>query len=355
VSSVKRFLHVTRVLFRAGEREEARALLDQLLTRDPSLAQLPEVQCLEWSFAWEASQQPRLDALLEQVPQDCQWQLRALRSRPAHEVGKKEWVHFARRAGRTARRQPLMWAVLQQAWIQAGTSKTAYLKSILKRLPEFAARAHDWDAQWAIYQLEIAIAEQLRDFSALEHVLRRAHAHCLEIRAMGEFYEVLLGLARLARYQDRPSQAARRLALLKRTLQGEWWTRLRQKVEEEEHAAQEHTADWIVDAERGIIHTRERGEIVVGRQHVLLEILKALSRHAGLTKAEIIQRVWREIYRPEAHDNKLYYNINRLRKLIEPDMKAPRYVLNHASGYRLAPGLRVRLLHQESPRKVSGK
>lgn len=64
---------------------------------------------------------------------------------------------------------------------------------------------------------------------------------------------------------------------------------------------------------------------------------------AGLSKAEIIQRVWKEKYRPEAHDNKLYYNINRLRKLIEPDTKHPQYLLNWREGYRLAPGLRVRL------------
>ena len=58
----------------------------------------------------------------------------------------------------------------------------------------------------------------------------------------------------------------------------------------------------------------------------------------GLSKAEIIQHVWSEPYRPEAHDNKLYYNINRLRKLIEPDVRKPQYLLNWKEGYRLAPG-----------------
>jgi DNA-binding winged helix-turn-helix (wHTH) protein len=64
----------------------------------------------------------------------------------------------------------------------------------------------------------------------------------------------------------------------------------------------------------------------------------------GLSKAEIIEHVWKEAYRPEAHDNKLYYNINRLRKLIEPDVRNPQYLLNWKEGYRLAPGLRVLLL-----------
>jgi DNA-binding winged helix-turn-helix (wHTH) protein len=83
---------------------------------------------------------------------------------------------------------------------------------------------------------------------------------------------------------------------------------------------------------------------------VLLSILEALSDahqkpgtdfDRGLSKAEIIEFVWKESYRPEAHDNKLYYNINRLRKLIEPDVRKPQYLLNWKEGYRLAPGLRI--------------
>ncbi|NDD91733.1 hypothetical protein EBZ37_06585, partial [bacterium] len=55
--------------------------------------------------------------------------------------------------------------------------------------------------------------------------------------------------------------------------------------------------------------------------------------------------------RPLAHDNKLYYNINRLRRLIEPDMKQPQYLLNWKEGYRLAPGLRVQVVGANNPLK----
>ena len=87
--------------------------------------------------------------------------------------------------------------------------------------------------------------------------------------------------------------------------------------------------------------------------HFLLVILEALSeahsrpgtdRERSLSKAELIERVWKQEYVPEAHDNKLYYNINRLRKLIEPDVRKPKYLLNWREGYRFAPGLRVRLV-----------
>jgi DNA-binding winged helix-turn-helix (wHTH) protein len=94
---------------------------------------------------------------------------------------------------------------------------------------------------------------------------------------------------------------------------------------------------------------------------VLLDILKALSEAheagkdgKGLTKAEIIQQVWRENYRPEAHDNKLYYNINRLRKLIEPNMKSPVFLLNWKEGYRLAPGLNVQVISSGDSQFESG-
>jgi DNA-binding winged helix-turn-helix (wHTH) protein len=80
--------------------------------------------------------------------------------------------------------------------------------------------------------------------------------------------------------------------------------------------------------------------------HILEALLNAHEKtggdfERGLSKAEIIESVWKESYSPEAHDNKLYYNINRLRKIIEPNIRKPQYLLNWKEGYRLAPGLRI--------------
>ncbi len=68
----------------------------------------------------------------------------------------------------------------------------------------------------------------------------------------------------------------------------------------------------------------------------------------GLSKQEIIESVWKESYNPEAHDGKLYYNINRIRKLLETDQKNPVYLLNWRQGYRLAPELKVRIIQGEN-------
>jgi DNA-binding winged helix-turn-helix (wHTH) protein len=129
------------------------------------------------------------------------------------------------------------------------------------------------------------------------------------------------------------------------------------EIQAERTRLEQDAVDLLIDSRRCLVQTRESGSIALGKQYVLLQILEALS-HAhgrpgedderGLSKAEIIQRVWKESYRPEAHDNKLYYNINRLRKLIEPDVRKPQYLLNWKEGYRLAPGLKVHLVGQSS-------
>lgn len=364
MSSAKDLLHVIRVLFRIGERDEALAEIRRCRKLYPSSSCDDDLRRIEWDLAWERADLAFLqNGLVESAnfQTDVEWVWRRVRSLEMLDptAARREWVMARRKMGRH-RAWPLWWRVQCERarlrlWPSHRPIPATVLKKLQRSLGTWMSEAVDPRTQWELLRLEWELEERLGNWPAMEGALRRAHALCLEHRSMGEFYEVLLGLARLARHQDRMGQATRRLALLRRVLKGTAWTRLRTCVEIEEKAGSEITADWVVDAERGIIHTRDRGEIVVGRQHVLLEILKALARQAGLTKAEIIQKVWREIYRPEAHDNKLYYNINRLRKLIEPDMKEPRYVLNHATGYRLAPGLKVRLLGQESPRKLLGK
>jgi hypothetical protein len=119
----------------------------------------------------------------------------------------------------------------------------------------------------------------------------------------------------------------------------------------QERARLDHdTVDILVDSRHCTLEIREKGEVSIGKQYVLLHILEELmlahrsagsDHERGLSKAEIIRKVWKEKYRPDQHDNKLYYNINRLRKLIEPDLRKPKYLLNWKEGYRLAPELKI--------------
>ncbi len=138
--------------------------------------------------------------------------------------------------------------------------------------------------------------------------------------------------------------------MTKATAGGTEFAYLRGTIQDERNRLESDAIDLLIDSRKCEVSTRESKGMTIGKQYVLLGILEALTdahgkdepdSERGLSKSEIIERVWKEKYRPEAHDNKLYYNINRLRKLIEPDMKHPQYLLNWKEGYRLAPGLKV--------------
>ncbi|MEK6706757.1 MAG: winged helix-turn-helix domain-containing protein [Bdellovibrionota bacterium] len=169
---------------------------------------------------------------------------------------------------------------------------------------------------------------------------------------------VLWGYARICRLQRNYVQAYWYLDLLEKTTSGPGFGLLRRDILADRVKLEQDAVDLLIDSRQGIIKTRETKKISVRKQYVLLHILEVLSEahsrqgddmERGLSKAQIIEYVWKEKYQPEAHDNKLYYNINRLRKLIEPDVRKPQYLLNWKEGYRLAPGLKIQLVDGKHP------
>ena len=145
---------------------------------------------------------------------------------------------------------------------------------------------------------------------------------------------------------------------------------IKRELARERSRLEQDSVDLLIDSQRGYVKTRTSEQISFKKQYVLLDILKVLSEAhrggsaekpeeeneaKGVSKGAIIERVWGEKYRPEAHDNKLYYNINRLRKLIEPDAKHPQILVNWKEGYRLAPGLKVQWVGPVSQGKKQGR
>jgi DNA-binding winged helix-turn-helix (wHTH) protein len=194
------------------------------------------------------------------------------------------------------------------------------------------------------------VSEEARLFDEAIGWYQKSHASFLSEHHWFYHLYVLFGYARVARQQQSYPQAYWYLDLVDKAASSPAFGSLRRQLLQERDRLQNDAVDLLIDGRRGVIKTREGGQISLRKQYVLLHILEALSlahnqagqdSERGLSKAEIIERVWNESYRPEAHDNKLYYNINRLRKLIEPDMRQPQYLLNWKEGYRLAPGLRV--------------
>jgi DNA-binding winged helix-turn-helix (wHTH) protein len=201
----------------------------------------------------------------------------------------------------------------------------------------------------ALNMIKGRLAELDGDLSAAKEWYQKAHADYMRDRNWYSSIYVLYAYARLHRRLRNFTEAYWNLDLAAKAVGAEFLN-LKRQLDSERRLLQEDAIDLLIDSRSLIVSTRENAELNLGKQYVLLGILEALSEahnrsaedaEHGLSKAEIIERVWKEKYRPEAHDNKLYYNINRLRKLIEPDVRHPRYLLNWKEGYRLAPGMKV--------------
>ncbi len=265
--------------------------------------------------------------------------LRAVRkeSKPAPEALAKGWVMLA----------AMLW--------QRGHLKRAQL------LTHELLRRHEPEnlkgINGILYLVLGNIDERDRKYDSARQWYQKAHGSFLGEHNWYYHLYVLYGYARLSRHQQNYSEAYWYLNLMEKACSGPEFGLLLREIARERDKLAADAVDLVIDSRHCTVQTRENRSIALGKQYVLLDILQSLSdahgregddADRGLSKAEIIERVWKENYRPEAHDNKLYYNINRLRKLIEPDVKNPQYLLNWKEGYRLAPGLRIQFIGGKS-------
>lgn len=206
------------------------------------------------------------------------------------------------------------------------------------------------------YLMLVRIAEREGDIPKAKQLLQKAFAQSVSEHNWYHYLYVLYGYACISRLDQDFIQARFYLDLLENALVHEEMKNLKSGVLEERVKLNLNRVDLEIDLNRSTIRTRE-GEVNLRRQHLLIEIIHQLviahelkadgDSKQGLSKQEIIEKVWKETYNPEAHDGKLYYNINRIRKLLEPDQKKPIYLLNWRQGYRLAPELKVRVTQGE--------
>ena len=198
------------------------------------------------------------------------------------------------------------------------------------------------------YLLLCRLAERTGDTALARQWLQKAFAESVSEHNWYHYLFVLYGFARVSRLEQDFIQSRFYLDLLEKAVVAEEFRNLRNEIAEERVKLNLNRVDLEIDLNRSLVRTRE-GEINLRRQHLLIEILHQLAKahDHGLAKSEIIEKVWGEAYQPEAHDGKLYYNINRIRKLIEPDQKKPQYLLNWRQGYRLAPELKLRVIQGE--------
>lgn len=242
-------------------------------------------------------------------------------------------------------------AVVAQA--QGKHQRARYLGEVILK---YAERERPRGILASTYLMLRYLAEKENDIPLAKKWLQKAFAEAVSEHNWYHYLYVLFGHAKVARLEQDYVQARFYLDLLEKAIVSEELRNLRQGILEERVKLNLNRVDLEIDLNRSVIRTRE-GEINLRRQHLLIEIIHQLAAahgrneeesKQGLAKSEIIEKVWGESYNPEAHDGKLYYNINRIRKLIEPDQKKPQYLLNWRQGYRLAPELKVRVIQGEN-------
>lgn len=175
-----------------------------------------------------------------------------------------------------------------------------------------------------------------------------AHSILKNQRNWSHYYYVLLGLGRTYLMMDDVIRANTFFELVKEAVSGLELNALKRLLERVTNAVQTGAPKLLIDRERKVLIEKQIGEVHFERRFVLLEILYLLASEPGriFTKEDLVDRIWRESYNPMIHDSKVYTSISRLRKLIEPDFKRPRYILNERDGYAFNPNVQLEEVSQ---------
>ena len=114
---------------------------------------------------------------------------------------------------------------------------------------------------------------------------------------------------------------------------------------EDFHFVPQQSIDIEIDRNSNYVREKHLGEIPFHNKFTLMRILCLLAEAPGkeFSKEQLAQEIWGQDYNPLRHDNNIYININRLRKLLEPNPRESRYVMNGARGYYFNPAMKVNI------------
>lgn len=114
---------------------------------------------------------------------------------------------------------------------------------------------------------------------------------------------------------------------------------------EDFHFVPTQTTDVEIDQNSHYVREKHLGEIPFHNKFTLMRILCLLAETPGkeYSKEQLAKEIWGQDYNPLRHDNNIYININRLRKLIEPNPRESRYVMNGSRGYYFNPAMKVNI------------
>lgn len=169
---------------------------------------------------------------------------------------------------------------------------------------------------------------------------------------LGLYMHTLATLGTIFREKGDPSAARIYLDLARRSLKRTEFPRIARIVDEALEQLGDDTAlfDLSLNLKSGTLHEARKGEIRFDGQFLLRDLLSVFLRSsvhtpgAVLKKEDLVREVWGETYQPQSHDNKIYVNIKRLRRLIEAEDGSTEYILRGKQGYYLNPKARVAII-----------
>ena len=103
--------------------------------------------------------------------------------------------------------------------------------------------------------------------------------------------------------------------------------------------------DIVVNLTNKVIMEKQKGSIDIKNQFVLLDMLMLFMDNPGViySKETLVEKIWKQKYNPNVHNNKIYVTIKRLRELVEPDHKKPKYIFRAKEGYYINQNVKTLL------------
>lgn len=221
------------------------------------------------------------------------------------------------------------------------------LEALERRIQDYHHLPHDvLKPEYLEASILVARGNVYRELGEYQKALDtywRAHGQLKAQKIWSYYYYVLLGLGRIYLAMEDTARAAIFFDLIADAVNNLELNALRETLERENLKVKNSACRLVIDRERKVVIEKERGEVHFERRFILLEILYLLASEPGkiFTKELLVDRIWKESYNPMIHDSKVYTSISRLRKLIEPDFKRPRYILNERDGYSFNPAIQI--------------
>lgn len=228
-------------------------------------------------------------------------------------------------------------------------SRSGYHADALKKVEEMVEIAEATNFERLVIRGQLARMVLQRKLGQQVTAEQMGKSEALINKLNAESERTILSRFRIDNY-DTWSQELRRLDPNFRRYVNEFF--------EDFHFVPQQSTDIEIDRNSHYIREKHLGEIPFHNKFTLMRILLLLAETPGkeFSKEQLAKEIWGQEYNPLRHDNNIYININRLRKLIEPNPRESRYIMNGPRGYYFNPEMKVNIsskISDVAPRAVA--